>query len=176
MLVNHLYIVSKTTSSGMNIIKHGLIDKTLCFLWQKPYDIVLKTMLYRGYVYIFWHTVNSCKYPRCSTHTPRSKFQNPSSSTISLNPTQKIAKNTQNEFENEFEKVLIKPDKSSHQKYPKIAKIPLKPSFLSIKPYTLSKSVIKSTKHSQFYSLLSVHLPLKYVIKINKIIHFYLHQ
>lgn len=88
----------------------------------------------------------------------------------------KNSKNTQNEFENEFEKVFIKSAKSSHQKYPKIAKIPLKPSFLSIKSYTLSKSVIKSTKHSQFYSLLPVHLPLKYVIKINKIIHLYLHQ
>lgn len=91
-------------------------------------------------------------------------------------PHSKIAKNTQNEFEYEFEKVLIKPDKSSHQKYPKIAKIPLKPSFLSVKPYTLSKSVIKSTKHSQFYFWLPVHLPLKCVIKINKIIHLYLRQ
>lgn len=83
---------------------------------------------------------------------------------------------TQNEFENEFEKVLIKQTKSSHQKHPKIAKILLKPSFLSVKSYTLSKSVIKSTKHSQFYFWLPVHLPLKYVIKINKIIHFYLRQ
>lgn len=32
MFVNHLHIVSKTISSGMNIIKHGLIDKTPCFL------------------------------------------------------------------------------------------------------------------------------------------------
>ena len=88
----------------------------------------------------------------------------------------KNSKNTQNEFEYEFEKVLIKPDKSSHQKYPKIAKISLNPSFLSIKPYTLSKSVIKSTNIVNFIPCCPVHLPLKYVIKINKIIHFYLHQ
>lgn len=107
IFVNHLHIVSKTIYSSMNIIKHGLINKTPCFLWQKPYDIVLKTMLYRGYVYIFWHTVNSCKYPRCSTHTPRSKFEIPSPLPFHSTP-QKITKNTQNEFENEFEKVLIK--------------------------------------------------------------------
>ena len=77
MFVNHLHIVLKTISSGMNIIKHGLFDKSHCFLWQKPHDIVLKTMLYRGYVYIFDTTVNSCKCPRCSTHTPRSKFEIP---------------------------------------------------------------------------------------------------
>lgn len=132
-------------------------------------------MLYRGYVYIFWHAVNSCKCPRCSTHTPRSKFEIPLL-TLFHSTLHKNSKNTQNEFEYEFEKVLIKSDKSSHQKYLKIAKIPLKPSFLSVKSYTLSKSVIKSTKHSQFYFWLPVHLPLKYVIKINKIIHFYLRQ
>lgn len=32
MFVNHLHIVLKTISSGMNISKHGLFDKTPCFL------------------------------------------------------------------------------------------------------------------------------------------------
>lgn len=31
MFVNHLHTILKTISSGMNIIKHGLIDKTPCF-------------------------------------------------------------------------------------------------------------------------------------------------
>lgn len=91
-------------------------------------------------------------------------------------PHTKNSQNTQNEFEYEFEKVLIKPDKSSHQKYPKISKIHPEPSFLSVKPYLLSKSVIKFTKYDQYHTLLSILSPLKYVIKINKIIHFYLHQ
>lgn len=32
MFVNHLHIVLKTISSGMNIIKQGLFDKTPCFI------------------------------------------------------------------------------------------------------------------------------------------------
>lgn len=32
MFVNHLHIVLKTISSGMNISKYGLFDKTPCFL------------------------------------------------------------------------------------------------------------------------------------------------
>lgn len=92
---NYLHIVSKTISPGMNISKRRLFDKTPCFLWQKPYNIVLKTMLYRGYVYIFLHIVNSCKCTRCSTHTPRSKFEIPSSISSfppHLTPHKKIAK------------------------------------------------------------------------------------
>lgn len=59
MFVNYLHIVLKTISSDINISKHGLFDKTPCFLWQKTTWHSIKNYVVQG---VCLHFLTYCQF------------------------------------------------------------------------------------------------------------------
>lgn len=97
---NHLHIVLKTISSGINISKRGLFDKTPCFLWQKQHDIVLKTTSHwsgRGGMFTFFNILSIPVNTLGVQLTPhvqnlKSLFSSPLPTPFHSTPHKKIAK------------------------------------------------------------------------------------